>query len=249
MQNTYIFDGTFDGFLTIIYGHYYSNWQPLDITDQDFYQQSLNTDYFFVTTNTQQSERVNTALTKKISNEFHENVCVSFLSASDQRFMPIYQYILKGFESGKIIDKHTHIDCVWEVQSLAKTVLREAHLQKEFIRFKETKSGVFYADISPKNNVLPILADHFRDRFNFPWIIHDVSRKTAILYDLKECVMTDVDSDAKVELSEYESYFQSLWQCFHNSIANPLRKNSKLQRQLNPLYFRKHMTEFNKPET
>ena len=131
------------------------------------------------------------------------------------------------------------------MQKLVRYVLSEAHLLTGFCRFKETKSGVYYTSISPVNNSLSILAEHFRERFmNQPWVIHDTSRGLAAVYDCREYIIEQVRSNAKVDCSKDEELFQELWKAFFSSISIKERENKNLQRNLMPLHFRKHITEF-----
>ena len=240
-----LFDGSFDGFCSIIHAHYYDKLNPDYIFEQSAYQQTLSALYEIIKTDYEKSEKVFEAMHKKISPEAAGTVYKAFLSAGEERFMNIYKYIRLGFKTGADVDLYMKHDYVLYVQKAARYVGGEAHLLTGFCRFAETISGVLYAPIGPVNNVLPLLANHFADRLmNEQWIIHDKKRHIAAVYDGNEFVISEVPKNAKVIDSSSEAEYKELWRSFFNSIAIENRKNKNLQRNNLPLRYRKFMTEF-----
>jgi len=241
-----VFDGSFDGFLCVIYAVYYCKIIPLSIQSQDKVQLTLDNEMYHVDTDSSQATRVMNGLREKISQDATSCIYHAFLSGEDDKYMAMLQYIQLGFKVGHMVDSHLKEDCVRRVHKLSGHVGREAHLLLGFCRFAETVSGVFYCPITPKNDVLDIVASHFKERLmGQPWVIHDKSRNKAAVYDGKSYVIADVPKEANVVYADGEKETQELWVAFFNALAIEARKNPKLQRQLLPLYFRKHMTEFN----
>ncbi|MCL1787687.1 MAG: TIGR03915 family putative DNA repair protein [Defluviitaleaceae bacterium] len=241
-----VFDGTFDGFLCVVYAYYYCKITPIVIQRQDQVQLTLDSELYQVDTDQDQAGQVLKGLHQKVSEEAAHYVYHAFLSGEEDKYMTIFSYILRGFTLGHMVDSHLQEDCVRGVHKLAKHVGREAHLLTGFCRFAETDNGVYYCAITPKNDVLAILANHFSQRFmNQAWVIHDKSRNQAAIYDGDAFVITKVPRNATVTYAEGEKETQELWTAFFKALAIEARKNSKLQRQLLPLYFRKNMTEFN----
>ena len=242
-----IFDGSMDGFLSVVYSGYYDKRDYNYVCEDEAYQQQLDVDYIYIPTNLQYSIKVMDAVGKKVSAEAQSNLCHCCLANDENRFTPMYHYIRLGFKAGGAVDNHLQNPHVLKVHKLASYVRHEAHLLTGFCRFKETKSGVYYASISPINNTLPILAEHFRERFmNQPWVIHDTARCTAAVYDCNDYIIEPVPKSANVDYSKDEALFQELWKTFFDTIAIKERVNKKLQRNLMPLHFRKHVTEFRK---
>ena len=242
-----LFDGSFDGFLSIIHAHYYEKLNPGYIFEKNSFQQTLGSRYENIETDAARSEKVYAAIHEKISPESASAVYYAFLSAEPDRFINIYRYILLGFKMGPDVDCYMKYDYVAFVQKAAKYVGKEAHLLTGFCRFTETKQGVLYAKIGPVNDVLPIVANHFADRLmNEQWIIHDENRKTAAVYDGKEFVIAEAPGAANIAESENEAECARLWKMFFETIAVEGRVNPKLQRNNLPLRYRKHMLEFTK---
>ncbi|MDR2940647.1 MAG: TIGR03915 family putative DNA repair protein [Clostridiales bacterium] len=245
MTVTVLFDGTFDGFLTIIHNHFYKKIRPDYIELEDCYQQRFDTNYYLARTDVDKASTVLNAILEKISGDMANTLYYAFLSASPGRFIYMYKYVVLGFKHGKGIDKHLHEDCVLNTINIARKASRERGRLVEFLRFSETRTGVFYADISPENNILAPLADFFTKRFmNMQFMIHDVKRGLVAVYDTKECVFHEAPDDIEVLLSNEEISYQKLWGGYYETAANPERANKKLQRLLLPLKYRKHMTEF-----
>ena len=240
-----LFDGTFDGFLTIIHAHYYDKLDPGYISERGAFQQTLGSDYVFIERDDQKSEKVFNAINEKISPSSASDIYRSFLYFEPDRFINIYRYILLGFKTGAEVDDYMKYDYVTYVRNASKYVGGEAHLLTGFVRFTETKQGVLYSKFGPVNNVLPILANHFSDRLmNEQWIIHDEKRKIAAVYDGNEFIISEVPDEVSVADSDNEAEYKKLWHSFFNTIAVESRVNYKLQRGHLPLRYRKYMSEF-----
>ncbi|MDR1533448.1 MAG: TIGR03915 family putative DNA repair protein [Clostridiales bacterium] len=226
------FDGTFDGLLTVVYRYYYDKLRP-DLLMEETCQQTLDTLYVSVDTRPELAERVWKAVTAKISEQAAGNAYHAFLadSAGQDRYTRIFKYLVSGFKFGSIIDSHEEMDYVLGVHILARQVSNEAHLAKGFLRFAQTQDGVFYAKITPVNNILPVLAGHFAERFqNQGWIIHDIKRGEAIVYNGAEYVSAKVGHDARKVYTADEEKYRELWKTFHKTIAIAERANPRLQK-------------------
>jgi probable DNA metabolism protein len=240
------FDGSFDGFLCVVYDYYYNKINPIIIQHQQQAQLTLEGETYEVITDNKKTTRVLNGLKEKISIESAYKVYYAFLSGEDDKYMPIFRYVQLGFKVGHMVDSHLQEECVRRVHKLSRHVGREAHLLYGFCRFSEADNGVFYCQVTPKNDVLALLANHFSQRFmNQAWVIHDKSRNQAAIYDGNSYIITFVPQNATVNYAEGETETQKLWAAFFKTLAIEARKNPKLQRQLLPLYFRKNMTEFN----
>ena len=240
-----MFDGSFDGFLCVVYDIYYYKITPLSIQTEE--QLTLAENPQTVMTDNSRSWKVFSALKQKISQEAASKVYYAFLSYEQKRFMPIVQYIKLGFSVGHMVDSYLHEDYVRQVHKMANHAVKEAHLLFGFCRFEDTKQGVLYAQITPRNDVLPIVADHFTQRLmNEAWMIHDKARGQAAIYDGSGFIITPVPKDINIDYADGEENIQKQWLTFFHRIAIEARSNEKLQRQLIPLYYRKNMTEFTK---
>lgn len=131
---------------------------------------------------------------------------------------------------------------------------RLAHHHKGIIRFRKKTQrdiDVYIADIEPQCNILPLIADHFADRFNDQnFIIRDLKRNNAVCHEAADgrTYFIELGSDnSGLALSEegvsYDDKDQA-WTKYLEHLAIPQRINKKLQRNNLPFTSRKHMTEF-----
>lgn len=239
-----IFDGTFDGFLTVVYDYYYNRLRPSRIVEDTDYQQGIAEEVIRIETNTDKALRVVGGFHEKLNQEIYEIIYNAFLSSETERFLHILKYIILAFQVLGAVVRYEHLDYVLAVRKMSRYTGKEAHLLKGFTRFSETKDGIFYAEISPNNNVLPILAQHFAERLmNERWIIRDVKRGIAVIYNSNEWIIVPL-GDVTAEFSVSEENYRRLWTSFHNAIGIEERFNPKLQRNLLPNRYRKHMVEF-----
>lgn len=243
----FLYDGSFYGLLTVIFDVYRTRVFPAGIETDENVQETICCDYKYTETDSEKARRVEESVLKRISARALHNVYYAYLSNVKDKEMAIFNYIRAGYRYGREVNNYLALDCVNEVLTAARNVGNEAHLFKEFIRFTELKNGVYYAKIEPKNNVLPAIEEHFSDRYSsMPFIIHDAVRRECLACVGGQSVIRSVDSLPELELSENETAYRELWQCFFDTIEIKERHNEKCQNTHLPKRFRKNMTEFQK---
>jgi probable DNA metabolism protein len=223
------FDGSLEGFMCVIYSIYYDKTEYADIVDDDS-QQMLGVSVRFIGTDYGKADRVIKAVEAKISKDALSTAVSCFLSSSSARLLPLSKYIRLGFKLGAKVDLHLQDKDVAEVKRLAQRTDREAHNLTGFCRFSHLATDVWYCRVTPDNNVLQILAQHFMDRLGSQrWVIHDAKRGLAAIYDGKGCGIFDAPrgahpnvssghaNDSGLELSKEEEAFQNLWQMFFDT--------------------------------
>ena len=158
----------------------------------------------------------------------------------------VWRYLQTGLEQGSMLERMLTVEPVYSVNLIARQVSHEAHKFKGFVRFSEVDGGFLYARIEPDSDILALIAPHFAERVgDTPWVIHDLRRSSAAVYDLQSWRLV-----AGVELAEEPGYtsaehdYAALWRRYfqHHAIAG--RHNPKLQQKHVPLRVRKHLTEF-----
>jgi probable DNA metabolism protein len=146
------------------------------------------------------------------------------------------------------------------VTNTARRVLHEQLRMKQFIRFQKAKDGTYLAVVSPDNNVLPLITDHFQDRFNDqPWLIYDAKRRYGYYYDptngASQATRITFTEDTTLPfdletgklsdelLSENDQLFQELWRTYFKAICIRERLNPRKQLNDMPRRYWKYMTE------
>lgn len=121
---------------------------------------------------------------------------------------------------------------------------KEARFLLQFIRFARMDNGVYYARITPDNDVVALLMPDFADRYRtMPFLIHDVNRQIAGIYDTREWYLTATENFTLPDCAEDEKRFQQLWKRFYDAVAIKERINPRLRRQHMPQRFWKNMVE------
>jgi len=243
-----LFDGTFEGFLCVVYSFYYEGIVPLSIQTTDEYQPSITLTEYFIVTDNDRARKMEKAIVKKISQDIARRVAYAFLADAADRYMNMLYYIILGFKVGHMVDSHMQYDFVLRVHKLAREVGREGHKLTGFCRFAETAQGIYYCAITPVHYVLSILAEHFADRMiDQSWIIHDKRHNKAVVYNGHEYTFVEVSPDSKPPvMAGNEAFIQNLWATYFNTLAIEARKNPKLHRQMLPMRYRGNMVEFSK---
>lgn len=243
----YVYDDSFYGFLTVVHAHYYE--QPAtEIYSRQNYKGSLLEQPIYLATDPLKAAKVEKALRQKCSTETYYNIYYTFLAADRLKDYYLLRYIVAAFKMGKQIDHFYSTKEVLKVQELSKKVGREKHRYLGALRFREIGAGtdvVLYAVLEPDNDILVLLGPHFSNRYHSErMIIHDISRKQALLAHKGKWLIRDFEWESEIQLSEQEDMFQKLWKGYFEHIAIPNRKNKALQRSMLPYKYRTHMIEF-----
>ncbi len=223
----------------------------LEIED-DRHQMSLFCEYRRVETDREKAEKVSRSVARKISWEAYHGVYRAALSFEPDRADAIYRFLIVGFRVGAGVINRLQDPAVCRVFELSRKVGNESHLFLGFTRFIQWKDTLLVAKLAPKCNVLPIVAAHFDERMSGEnWLIYDeIRRKAAIHPAGGSWFMVDglgPEWKERLESRLDGENWENLWRTFVTNIAIEPRKNSNLQRNLMPLWYRKNMTEHQLP--
>ncbi len=247
-NQVYLYDGSFDGLLTIVFDCYVSKFIPINIVSQTEYMPNILEDVTFVSTDEVKAKRIWNGVYKSICYNALYDCYHAFLSCQKGKEIAIVKYLLHGFEVGSKIVNQLSIDYVREVTKLRKNVLGEAHRLKGLTRLSEVEKNLWYSPIHPDNNVIEQVGQFLISRFpNQNLILHDKNRDLALLYNAqhrKNYEIIRVPAGFNVpDFSQEEKQFQKLWKTFFNTIAIKERTNARLQMQYMPKKYWKDLVE------
>ena len=251
----YSFDGTMDGLLTAVFEAFSLHEEPEQLLKEGD-ALPLFCDYNYqVTTDEEKARRVWTGLEKRLSREAMKLISVSWLSELQELNTPLFLYICKVFRQGDISRNFADTD-VLTVTNIARRVLHEQLRMKQFIRFQKAKDGTYLAVVAPDHNVLPLITDHFSDRFNDqPWLIYDARRHYGFHYDGQQVIRITFEDEGAVPfdltngklqtdvLSNDDQLLQDLWRTYFKAICIKERMNPRKQLKDMPRRYWKYMTE------
>ena len=240
----YIYDGTWDGFLTAVHHYYYDGKTALGIESVLEHQPSLFDEVQNIATDTVKAKKVENAILTKISCDSLDTIQKCFFSDIAGREGFILNYIKLGFKVGSKIDSMLGDSTALSVIVPARKLNMECHRMLGMLRFELIEGNIYYAKLEPDHNIITYIAPHFQSRFqdqNF--IIHDMKRNLAAMYNTKRLIITYLDLSGVPSLHKDEMEFQELWKNYYKHIAIKSRINPKLQKQMMPKRYWKHMVE------
>ncbi|QAT43925.1 TIGR03915 family putative DNA repair protein [Aminipila luticellarii] len=239
----YLYDSSFEGFLTCVYCHYYEE-KASGIFTSDQYQPSILHSFLEINTDVEKAAKVYDAIEKKISSYDLQRIYRVFRSAADQREMLLLNYIRLGFKEGSKISLLHGNPYVSPVEKTEKKVTSEIHRLLGLLRFSVLEGEVLYAVLEPDHDILEFLAGHFTDRYKRePFIIYDKRRSKALVAQEGEWYITAFTEENLPRLSAKEEEYRALWKKYFRTIAIKERTNPRCQKNLMPVRYWKHLTE------
>lgn len=233
MNNVYIYDGSFINLLNLLYYLFKNNIRPTNIKKKGY----LGSLFDYLIELDLSKINKSDAFIKKLGKTVFHHIYYVYLSEEENKEIIIYYYLLNYFKYGPNLNKMRNLKCVSETLRISKKVGNEAHKMKGFIRFKELKNNILYANFAPDNNVLEIVSLHFKKRLaNEYWLIKDEKRKIISIYDKKDFYILNEETFNISEyiLSDNELKMATLWQTFYNTIGIKERKNPRCQMNFMP---------------
>lgn len=240
----YIYDGSFEGLLTCVYEAYYRHENPHEILPKEASQLNMLDKNIYIESSNEKYTRVSSSIIEKISSKALDHIYYAYLSEVEGSGKMILEYIKLGFKVGSSINNTLTDDRVLNIHKLSRRVGGEQHRILGLLRFKYLGEDIYYAQIEPDCNILSLIAPHFSRRMkDQKWIIHDLKRNMAAVYDLNAWILTDLSLDKLPPINHEEEFYQVLWKQYFKSISISGRENLRLQMQHMPKKYWKHLIE------
>ena len=236
----FITDGGSDSFFTAVLDAYQES--ECVITSDDTVQMSFDSEIVRVDPDSEKCERVQRGITKYDSGAI-DDILLVLRSCDSLKEQIAFEYIKRLMERKSPIDKAYNLPEVIIFNELKHKVTYEVHKMTGFLRFMESDNGAFYAPYSPDHDITDLLMPHFAARLSSQkFVIHDVRRKIAGIYDGHEWIMSYA-GEAEIYLSEYEKVFQTLWKKYYKAVNIKERPHEKQMRGYMPVRYWKFLPE------
>ena len=225
---TYAYDGTLEGFWCCVFESFARKETPFDIRPLDAPQLTL-----------EPPRTIETELDKAL--QLIEHVFLTFL---EQKELYMLRFLQLGFAMGPNVMRHLTDDTVSTLLKAERHLFNESHRYKQFIRF--SMSGrVLASVIKPRNQVLPLIAPHFIDRYpEEAFLIYDAEHGMALVYRPGQSAIVPVDSFVMEAPDEEELAYRDLWCEYYEAVAIESRYNPKCRMSHMPKRYWDQMTEF-----
>lgn len=243
----YIYDGSFEGMITSVKRAIKEKAIPERIICESDDEGFLFAEKIIVQTNNIEAEFFIKEIVEKFSYKTLQNIIYAYLSEEKDIEKMILDYILSIFQYGQKVNGNLTLDPVLKIYKVCQRVKLEAHRLKGLLRFRKLMDNVFYAPVEPDNDVIKLIAPHFTRRLkNEKWMIHDIKRNIAIIYQGINWQLVNIEGN-EISLQEIydteEKLYQELWKTYFQAIAISERRNPKLQKRLMPKRYWKYLIE------
>lgn len=246
------YDKTFEGLLTAVFDAYNRKTFPEKLIGLEDIEPLFTTEILTVISEAEKSGRVWAGLERKLNQSDLSMMSYVWLSELPETDDLIFRFIRKVFDSSRSVVRNMADADMLEMRNVALKVSREKHRMIELVRFQKMADDVFFAPVDTDHNCLPLITEHFQDRFaDQKWVIYDTGRNYGYYYDLKTVTEITLDSmelfsDGKLNedlLATDEKMFQQLWKTYFKSMTIHERLNPKLHKQHLPVRYWKYLTE------
>ena len=243
MSNIFLYDGKFSSLLVLIVYIIKFKYKVFDIKSKKNYIPNLLDEP--VCLKLDNKEKILALLKKELDMKILYRLYYVFLSNNNNKEMIIYDFIKNALIYKRNILYRRNIDSVNKVLKLSNTITKEAHRIKGFLRFKKMVN-FYFAEINPTNNVIMIIANHFKKRLSGEyWIIKDINRNIYAIYDLNKVIYLEEENilELNLDLDKKENSFEELWKSFFKTISIKERENPRCQMSFMPKKYWKCIIE------
>lgn len=244
MNNVYIYDGTFDSLLALIITLIPLKLKNINIKSEQEFEETLFDEPVYLNIENKKSKLQ--YIYKNINSYLIHIMYYVYLTSEKSKENVIYYFLLNTLKYKNNILDYRNLNCVNTALRLSKYVSSEAHKLKGFLRFKMMRNNFYYAEVNPTNNVILILANHFKKRMkNEYFLIRDTNRNIYAMYDLEKITILNKEDikSLNIELEENELLVEDLWKTFFKTIAIKERENKRCQMNFMPKKYWENMIE------
>lgn len=240
-----------DAMLTCIYVAWASGkgFRNIKLMLEPIEQYTLFDEYIHVDPDEGKTQSVIDAVCNKISPYVYRELAYVSMAYEEDVLDNMYRIMLLGFNKGPNVLEMMQYKEVMRNREIRRRLGMESCHFKEFVRFHEVNKSVYVAHVEPKSKIIVTLGHAFADRMpSENWMIVDDTHREAVIHpadrpyyfrkleedELKQMLLTE----------KYNDTYTDLWQVFFDSVAIKERENYRCQRNLFPIWTRKHVVEF-----
>lgn len=249
-MTTLIYDGTFEGLLTMVFEIYEHKLQNIKIQKGEWLSTALFEEVMQVTTDQARAGRVLQGLQQKLSSQGLKRLYAAHMAGIEGEDINLIGYIRYVFDARQNVEEDYGNKYVLRLAELVRMIRREKHRMEAFVRFQKLHDETYYSAIEPDFNVLPLLSKHFKDRYaDQKWLIYDMRRNYGLFYNLHAVEFITLDfatsrpDNVISSYTEDEGLYQNLWKNYFKSVNIPARKNTKLHMRHIPKRYWRFLTE------
>ncbi|MCD8316625.1 MAG: DUF4130 domain-containing protein, partial [Eggerthellaceae bacterium] len=209
-----VYDGSLEGLFSCIFEAFASHEDPDDIVPESLTSPRFGQTQKNIETDMGHAKRVQAGIRRIGGDLGYRYVRNTALSDEPDKGILILKYLRHGFALERESDcekcrrkkcpstQHPELGCpkvksamtsdlandaISPVYKIYRSICNEREKMLQFVRFKKLEGNLWYAKISPKGNLIPLIMDHFSERFNTePFIIYDEGHHIAGIWDMHD---------------------------------------------------------------
>ncbi len=238
----YIYDGTFEGFLCCVYASYVRREVPKYIYVEEGLP-LLGETATWIPTEWEKAQSVYISLSKKIGMEAQDIVKEVFLTHLPNKEMILFRYIRMGYWMGRriLFEAGTEEnaaygsgpmpkgadDLISQVLMASRSYRAEVKNIEGGLHFRSF-SDVLISCISPRNLVLPGLADFFEKRLtNSNFLLYDKTHQMAAVHREEGTMVTRMKNIQLPVLYDEKNVYDNLWKPRYENIHIEVPMNQR----------------------
>lgn len=189
-----------------------------------------------VTTDAQKVEALVRSIQSKLGFSVYDSVLRVLCHYDEGRASIVFRYLTRSFARGSGVTNQMD-STMLRIVEMSRRVESELKKLYSFLNFRK-HGEILLAEIEPKCNLIPLIMDHFADRFsNEDFIIFDVRRKSMVMHEaFQPCVVF-----AGIQLpavDEGDDYYQNLWEQCSTSTEMKARNSKQAKSNSLPSWYR-----------
>lgn len=237
---SYLYDGTYPGFLCCVYESYAKREIPAAVLGPDQGQTTLF-GQCSIATDPARAARVAAGL-KRLGPAVQDGVTVGFLADIEGKDLTLLRYARLCFERGAAAAQMLGDADVAAAYALERAVRGESCKYIEFLRF-EQRGAMLGTIIHPKHRILPLLRGHFCSRLpDEDFLIFDATHGMALVRSQGQVHYMQMQRYAPAPDAAEEDW-QALWKRFFKALTIEQRRNERCQRTHAPKRYWQDMCE------
>ena len=241
----FVYDGSFDGFLTAAeraLPEKDARVVPLGAQAADLFADSSS-----VATDDDAAARMRRRIGSAAGADDLDTLLLVHSSASPDRHRLLLCYLRLTLRAGRSVAAEVGCPDVLAVRKIRDRVSLEMAHFLGFVRFRRVVGRLYYAPITPDADITGLIGPHFAERFpDQALILHDTGRAIAFWADgggrggfpggSRGIIdMRSVPAHLARQLAvDCDPGIEEMWRAYFARIANPERRNLRLQRRLMP---------------
>ncbi|MEI5988799.1 hypothetical protein A5881_000286 [Enterococcus termitis] len=237
------YDGTYYGFLTIVYFAFKKRQFPEVILTQETAIENLFFSHW-ISTDKALAKKMHQRLTQRLRKENLQFILDGFCCSLKEKDRYLLDAIEISLGTNDLITNHLGHPSILALNNSLKALFSEVHQFTGFVRFEYAETFL-YSKIAPKHFSLPYLCPHFAKRYpQETLMIYDETHRLLGIIEKGQIRFIE-DCDPPIFNKENkEQTIQENWRTFLQAVTIKERANKQAQLSHLPKRYRNHMIDF-----